>query len=115
MPDAPWTLRQQDWQTSRRQRVDWSVGGRAIMKPDAAIVIVEAGHAGVRAAHTLRAEGWMGKLILLCAEPDMPYERPPLSKAVLLNAKSMEDCRLFDSAWYWDNEIDLRLGTTASE
>lgn len=85
------------------------------MKLDAAIVIVGAGHAGVRAAHTLRAEGWMGKVVLLCAEPDMPYERPPLSKAVLLNAKSMEDCRLFDSAWYRDNEIDLRLDTTATE
>jgi 3-phenylpropionate/trans-cinnamate dioxygenase ferredoxin reductase subunit len=85
------------------------------VKPDAAIVIVGAGHAGVRAAHTLRAEGWMGKLILLCAEPDMPYERPPLSKTVLLNEKSMEECRLFDLTWYRDNEIDLRLGATVSQ
>lgn len=46
--------------------------------------------------HTLRAEGWTGKLLLSCAERDIPYECPPLSKKVLLNEKAMEDCGLFD-------------------
>ncbi|MGN6380237.1 MAG: FAD-dependent oxidoreductase, partial [Gaiellales bacterium] len=43
-----------------------------------AIVIVGAGECGTRAAFTLRAEGWDGRIVLVGTEP--PYERPPLSK-----------------------------------
>ncbi len=44
-------------------------------------VIVGAGLAGAKAAETLRAEGFEGPVVLLGAEPERPYERPPLSKA----------------------------------
>jgi 3-phenylpropionate/trans-cinnamate dioxygenase ferredoxin reductase subunit len=46
----------------------------------AAIVIAGAGECGTRAAFTLREEGWDGRIVLVGAEPSMPYERPPLSK-----------------------------------
>ena len=47
------------------------------------LIIVGAGHAGGRAALTLREEGYAGRLILIGDEPHLPYERPPLSKGLL--------------------------------
>jgi len=46
-------------------------------------VIIGAGQAGAWVARTLRAEGFAGRIVLIGAEPHAPYERPPLSKAVL--------------------------------
>ena len=46
-------------------------------------VIVGAGLAGATAAAALREEGFLGRILLLGAEPHAPYERPPLSKAYL--------------------------------
>src|SRR5690606_20932219 len=47
------------------------------------IVIVGGGECGGRAALALRAEGYEGPVTLIGAEPHLPYERPPLSKAAL--------------------------------
>ena len=46
-------------------------------------MIVGAGLAGAKAAETLREEGFDGRLVLLGAEHERPYERPPLSKDYL--------------------------------
>ena len=51
--------------------------------PTSTFVIVGAGLAGAKAAETLRAEGFDGRLLLLGEEAERPYERPPLSKAYL--------------------------------
>ncbi|MBB4892844.1 NADPH-dependent 2,4-dienoyl-CoA reductase/sulfur reductase-like enzyme [Streptomyces olivoverticillatus] len=51
---------------------------------DRRVVIVGAGMAGVQTAVALREQGWDGEIRLLGAEPHRPYDRPPLSKAVLL-------------------------------
>jgi 3-phenylpropionate/trans-cinnamate dioxygenase ferredoxin reductase subunit len=48
------------------------------------VIIVGGGLAGVRAAEALRAKGYEGALTLVGAEPHRPYDRPPLSKAVLM-------------------------------
>ncbi|WP_367430672.1 NAD(P)/FAD-dependent oxidoreductase [Streptomyces celluloflavus] len=48
------------------------------------VVIVGAGIAGVQTAVALREQGWRGAITLLGGEPHQPYDRPPLSKAVLL-------------------------------
>jgi 3-phenylpropionate/trans-cinnamate dioxygenase ferredoxin reductase subunit len=48
-----------------------------------AIVIVGAGLAGAKAAEALRDEGFDGRIVLLGAEAQAPYERPPLSKGYL--------------------------------
>ncbi|RQR27576.1 NAD(P)/FAD-dependent oxidoreductase [Burkholderia sp. Bp9142] len=45
-----------------------------------AMVIIGAGECGTRAAFELREQGWQGAIVLIGAEPGMPYERPPLSK-----------------------------------
>jgi len=47
------------------------------------MVIVGAGHVGGRAAQRLREFGWAGPIVLIGAEPHLPYERPPLSKGLL--------------------------------
>ena len=47
-------------------------------------VIAGASLAGAKAAETLRDEGFDGQVVLLGAEPERPYERPPLSKGYLL-------------------------------
>ncbi|MET9322621.1 FAD-dependent oxidoreductase [Streptomyces sp. NPDC003038] len=71
------------------------------------VVIVGAGMAGVQTAVALREQGFAGPVTLLGAEPHQPYDRPPLSKAVLLGKAE-------DSAFDVDFEelgIELRLGT----
>jgi 3-phenylpropionate/trans-cinnamate dioxygenase ferredoxin reductase component len=78
------------------------------------IVIIGASLAGAKAAETLRAEGWTGQVVLVGAETELPYERPPLSKDVLLGKKQPESARLHDRQWYDDNTIELRLGTEAT-
>jgi len=78
------------------------------------IVIIGASLAGATAAETLRAEGWTGQVVLIGSETELPYERPPLSKGVLLGNDQPEVAQLHDRQWYDDNNIELRLGTTAT-
>ena len=53
------------------------------MTTDKTFVIVGASLAGAKAAETLRTEGFDGRLVLIGAEHERPYERPPLSKDYL--------------------------------
>ncbi|MFC9693139.1 NAD(P)/FAD-dependent oxidoreductase [Kribbella sp. NPDC056951] len=78
------------------------------------IVIVGASLAGATAAKTLREEGWSGGIVLIGSETELPYERPPLSKDVLLAKKGTESAQLHDQQWYDDNTVELRLGTTVT-
>ncbi|MCC3771642.1 NAD(P)/FAD-dependent oxidoreductase [Streptomyces sp. UNOC14_S4] len=73
-------------------------------------VIVGAGMAGVQTAVALREQGWTGTITLLGAEPHQPYDRPPLSKAVLLG-KAEGSAFEVDFA---SLGIDLRLGCEAT-
>ncbi|MEV8581727.1 FAD-dependent oxidoreductase [Pseudomonas aeruginosa] len=75
------------------------------------IVIVGAGHSGAKAAAALRKHGWGGGITLIGEEACPPYDRPPLSKAVLLGKKSSAECAFYAEPWYAKNGIDLLLGT----
>ncbi|MDW3204111.1 MAG: FAD-dependent oxidoreductase [Alphaproteobacteria bacterium] len=75
------------------------------------VVIVGAGQSGGRTAALLRQEGFEGDICLIGAEPHAPYERPPLSKAVLKGEKDASHCFLYDAAFYDDNRITLKTGT----
>ncbi|WFU12908.1 FAD-dependent oxidoreductase (plasmid) [Rhizobium sp. CB3090] len=77
-------------------------------------VIVGAGHSGAKAAAALRKHGWTGDITLVGDEPHAPYDRPPLSKAVLLGKKSSDQCAFFPNSWFDDNNIGLRLGTSVA-
>lgn len=78
-------------------------------------VIVGASLAGASAAATLRAEGFDGRIVLLGAERQRPYQRPPLSKDLLRGEATVEDTFVHDEAFYADHDIDLRLGTRVSD
>lgn len=68
-----------------------------------AMVIVGAGHAGGRAAAALREFGWRGRIVMIGAEPHLPYERPPLSKQVLTGEGDVLQCALRSrDAWEAD-------------
>ena len=72
------------------------------------IVIAGAGLAGAKAAQTLREEGFDGRVVLLGAEPERPYERPPLSKEYLRGEAGHEKVYVHDAAFYDEHEIELR-------
>ena len=76
-------------------------------------VIVGANLAGGTAAITLREEGFDGEIVLIGAEPYLPYERPPLSKEYLQGVKPFEDALLKPSGFYQEHNIQTHLGTRA--
>jgi 3-phenylpropionate/trans-cinnamate dioxygenase ferredoxin reductase subunit len=80
---------------------------------DQTFVIVGASLAGAKAAETLRAEGFDGRLLLIGAEQERPYERPPLSKDYLRGEVGREKVYVHDEGFYAEHEIELRLGRTA--
>jgi NADPH-dependent 2,4-dienoyl-CoA reductase/sulfur reductase-like enzyme len=84
------------------------------MLEDRTFVIAGAGLAGAKAAETLRAEGFSGRIALIGAEPEIPYERPPLSKGLLLGTAQREDAQVHDAQWYAGHDVDLRTATTVN-
>jgi len=78
-------------------------------------VIVGAGLAGAKAAETLRAEGFEGRIVLVGEESARPYERPPLSKGYLLGKDPRDKAFVHDTGWYGEKDIELVLGVRATE
>jgi 3-phenylpropionate/trans-cinnamate dioxygenase ferredoxin reductase component len=76
-------------------------------------VIVGASLAGAKAAETLRSEGFAGKIVLLGAESERPYERPPLSKDYLRGESERDAAYVHEAGYYEEHDIELRLGTRA--
>ena len=77
-------------------------------------VIVGGGLAGAAAATTLREEGFNGGIVLIGAEDDAPYNRPPLSKEYLQGTAARDTIDVHPHQWYVDNHVDLRLGVTVT-
>jgi 3-phenylpropionate/trans-cinnamate dioxygenase ferredoxin reductase subunit len=75
-------------------------------------VIVGAGLAGAKAAETLRAEGFEGRVLLLGEEAERPYERPPLSKAYLRGEADRESLYVHQEGFYAAHDIELRTSTS---
>lgn len=76
-------------------------------------VIIGASHAGSQAAISLRQGGWEGEIILIGEETDLPYHRPPLSKAYLSGEKELDQIMLRAEDAYRDANVKLRLGHRA--
>jgi 3-phenylpropionate/trans-cinnamate dioxygenase ferredoxin reductase component len=74
-------------------------------------VIVGAGLAGAKAAETLRADGFDGRLLLVGDEAERPYERPPLSKAYLRGETDRDSLYVHQDGFYAAQEIELRPST----
>jgi 3-phenylpropionate/trans-cinnamate dioxygenase ferredoxin reductase component len=79
--------------------------------PTSTFVIAGAGLAGAKAAETLRAEGFAGRLLLLGDEGERPYERPPLSKAYLRGESDRDSLYVHQEEFYALHEIELRPST----
>jgi 3-phenylpropionate/trans-cinnamate dioxygenase ferredoxin reductase subunit len=77
-------------------------------------VIIGCGHAGSQAASTLRSEGFSGEVILIGAEKWQPYERPPLSKSLLVTDAPIERTHFRKPEFYQEKRITLRLGSAVS-
>ncbi|NED69749.1 FAD-dependent oxidoreductase, partial [Streptomyces sp. SID10244] len=78
----------------------------------AGVVVVGAGLGGIRVAESLRANNYAGTITLIGAEPHPPYDRPPLSKSVLLGKDDRVDLK--PAEFFGDSSIDLRVGERVS-
>src|SRR5690625_1806067 len=77
------------------------------------VVVIGGGLAGAKTAEALREQGFTGTVMLLGAEADLPYERPPLSKEYLAGKSAFDDAVVHPEQWYRDHNVDLRLQTRA--
>src|SRR3954449_11982519 len=75
-------------------------------------VIIGAALAGAKTAEALREEGFEGRIVLVGAEPELPYERPPLSKDYLRGESERDAARVHPEGCYEDHDIELRTATT---
>ncbi len=76
-------------------------------------VVVGGGLAGAKAVETLRAEGFDGAIVLVAAEAELPYDRPPLSKGLLQGTAERASVFVHEAGWYAEHDVDLRLATRA--
>ncbi|MBB2931724.1 3-phenylpropionate/cinnamic acid dioxygenase ferredoxin--NAD(+) reductase subunit [Paraburkholderia silvatlantica] len=77
------------------------------------IVIVGAGQAGALAAAELRQQGYAGRVVLIGEETHAPYERPPLSKDLLLQPQTAR-CAIHGEGYYAEHNIELKLGVAVT-
>jgi anthranilate 1,2-dioxygenase ferredoxin reductase subunit len=75
-----------------------------------AYVIVGAGHAARRAAETLRQKAPEIGILMIGEEPELPYDRPVLSKDALLGIEGEQRAFIRDASWYAEQRIEMRLG-----
>ncbi|MGP5194893.1 NAD(P)/FAD-dependent oxidoreductase [Arthrobacter rhombi] len=76
-------------------------------------VVVGAGQAGGTAIQKLRSEGFDGRIVLVGAEPHLPYERPPLSKSYLKGEGWLSHKSLLGQQWYDEQDVEVRLEARA--
>jgi NADPH-dependent 2,4-dienoyl-CoA reductase/sulfur reductase-like enzyme len=80
---------------------------------EAGVLIVGGGLAAQRCAEALRRRGYDGPVRIACAESQPPYDRPPLSKAVLSGAAGDDSVGYRPGWWYEESEVELMLGARA--
>lgn len=74
------------------------------------VVIVGAGHGGAQVAVSLRTQKFEGSIAIIGDEPELPYERPPLSKEYFAGEKEFERIQI-RPAKYWDERaVTMLLG-----
>jgi 3-phenylpropionate/trans-cinnamate dioxygenase ferredoxin reductase component len=78
------------------------------------VLIVGAGHGGAQAAIALRQAGFAGSVALVGAEPDPPYERPPLSKDYLAGDRDYERLLIRPPAFWAERNVTLFPGRTVT-
>lgn len=84
------------------------------MKSDG-VVIVGGGQAGFQVAASLRMEGYEGPIALIGDEPNLPYQRPPLSKGFMAGKQDIEVTVLRPRIFYDNHRIELLTGERVTE
>lgn len=74
------------------------------------ILIVGGGHGGAQAAIALRQAKYEGSIGVVNAEPEYPYERPPLSKDYFAGDKAFERIMIRPAAFWAERSVDMMLG-----
>jgi 3-phenylpropionate/trans-cinnamate dioxygenase ferredoxin reductase subunit len=74
------------------------------------VLIVGAGHGGAQAAIALRQHGFTGRIAIVGDEPELPYERPPLSKDYLAGEKEFERLLIRPPAFWAERAVEMILG-----
>src|SRR5215470_17365275 len=80
-----------------------------------AVVIVGAGQAGAQLAISLRQGGFAGPIRMVCDEPYLPYQRPPLSKKFLAEYRNPDWLFLRPESFWRDHRVECDLGAAAGE
>ena len=114
-----WRVDRRDGRIFVREKVS-ETGGRMSARPrptagpSEQMVIIGGGAAGYAAAEMLRREGFGGRVTIVSADNDPPYDRPNLSKDYLAGTAPEEWIPLRPPEFYAENAIELRLGTVAT-
>ena len=77
------------------------------------VLIAGGGLAAQRCSEALRKAGYEGAIRVVCGESRAPYDRPPLSKAVLAGTLPVAEVALRPAAWYVEHGVELLLGRRA--
>ena len=77
-------------------------------------IIAGASLTGAKAAEELRERGFDGRVLLIGAEPERPYERPPLTKEYLRGESERENAYVHEESFYAQREIELETGVTVT-
>lgn len=81
------------------------------MGPDnRTIVVIGAGQAGAETVISARKHGFSGRIVMIGSEAHMPYERPPLSKDLLIGATTVSDAYVFETGQADKLQVDTKLG-----
>jgi len=78
------------------------------------VVIVGAGHGGAQAAIALRQLGFAGSVAVVGNEPELPYERPPLSKEYFAGDKTFDRILIRPAAFWAERNVDMLLSTAVT-
>ena len=78
------------------------------------VLIVGAGHGGAQAAVALRQQKFAGTIAVIGDEPELPYERPPLSKDYLAGDKSFERILIRQPAFWDERAVTMLLGSAVT-
>lgn len=115
-PIACWSVEQREDKIFVKEKLQTMVSSRAAASGNVPkkIVIVGGGGAGFAAAERLRREGYQGSIVMLSNDDVAPIDRPNLSKDYLAGNAPEDWLPLRPNTFYTDNDIELRLGVTAS-
>lgn len=78
--------------------------------PTETVVVVGASLAGGTAAATLRDDGFDGRIVVIGDEPELPYQRPPLSKTYLRGDAPRDTLLVRPDDWWGAEDVEMRLG-----